>query len=193
MIELVCATGNKGKLREFEEASGDEFSIRGCSALDCPETGNSFAANARQKALCYSEHLDAEWLFADDSGLVVDALNGEPGIYSARYAGEYGDDQANNRLLLENLRGVARDKRAARFVCAIALIRSGEFAVSFEGQVQGYILEEPEGNAGFGYDPLFYFPPVARSFGLASADEKWRYSHRGNAFRQMLTWLRENT
>lgn len=193
MIELVCATGNKGKLREFEEASGDEFSIRGCAPLDCPETGNSFAANASQKALCYSKHIDAEWLFADDSGLVVDALDGEPGIYSARYAGEHSDDQANNRLLLENLRGVPRDKRTARFVCAIALIRSGEVEACFDGQVEGYILEEPQGDAGFGYGPLFYFAPLGRSFGVASADEKWHYSHRGNAFRQMLTWLRQNT
>ncbi len=193
MIELVCATGNKGKLREFEEASGDNFSVRGCPPLDCPETGNSFEANARQKALCYSNQVEAEWLFADDSGLVVDALNGEPGIYSARYAGEPSDNQANNELVLENLQGIAREERTARFVCAIALTRFGQAAACFQGTVEGYILDGPEGDGGFGYDPLFYFPPLGTSFGSATAKDKWRYSHRRNAFRQMLAWLSANT
>ncbi len=192
MIELFCATGNRAKLREFENASGAEVSIRGCGPFDCPETGDSFAANAQQKALCYGSRVEAEWLFADDSGLVVDALGGDPGIHSARYAGEPRNDRANNDLVLRRLRGVPRAERTARFVCAIALLRAGRPAACFHGRVEGLVLEEPDGEGGFGYDPLFYFPPLGASFGRLDAEDKWRCSHRGNAFRAMLAWLRSN-
>ena len=190
MIELCCATGNRAKLREFEQASGGEFAIRGCAPFDCPETGDTFEANARQKALCYSSRTEAEWLFADDSGLVVDALAGEPGIYSARYAGEPGNDRANNDLVLRKLRGVPAAERTARFVCVIALVRAGRMAACFRGCVEGLVLEEPDGAGRFGYDPLFYYPPLGASFGRLSAEDKWRCSHRGNAFRAMLAWMR---
>ena len=192
MIELYCATGNRGKLREFEQASGGEIAIRGCAPLDCPETGDTFEANARQKALCYSRREAAEWLFADDSGLVVDALGGEPGIYSARYAGAPGNDRANNDLLLRKLRGAPAAERTARFVCVIALARAGRTAACFRGSVEGLVLEAPDGAGGFGYDSLFYFPPLGASFGRLSAENKWRCSHRGKAFRAMLAWLRSN-
>ncbi len=192
MIEIFCATGNRAKLREFESASGAEISIRGCGPFDCPETGDTLEANAQQKALCYSSRVEAEWLFADDSGLVVDALGGEPGVHSARYAGEPRSERANNDLLLRRLRGVPRAERTARFVCSIALLRWGRMAACFQGRVEGLVLDAPDGEGGFGYDPLFYFPPLGASFGRLGAENKWRCSHRGNAFRAMLAWLRLN-
>ncbi len=192
MLELRCATGNRAKLREFENFADGEFLIRGCELFDCPETGYTFEANAKQKALCYSSRIEAEWLFADDSGLVVDALGGDPGIRSARYAGEPRDDRANNDLVLHRLRGVPQAARTARFVCSIALARAGCLAACFHGCVDGLVLEEPDGEGGFGYDPLFYCPPLDTSFGRVSAADKRRYSHRGNAFRAMRAWLRAN-
>lgn len=190
MVELVCATSNKNKLLEFKQSAGNDVRIRGCTSRDCPETGDSFEANALQKAICYSESTEAEWLFADDSGLAVDALDGAPGILSARYAGVGCSDRDNNRLLLRRLDIVPRGARTARFVCAIALLRNGSLAGMFRGEVEGLILRRHSGERGFGYDPLFYFPPLRKSFGRLPADVKWVHSHRGKAFRAMLGWLR---
>ena len=190
MLHLVCATSNRHKLLEFQRASGSGVVVRGCDSRDCPETGDTFEANALQKALCYSTAAEAEWLFADDSGLVVDALGGAPGILSARYAGLDGDDAANNRLLLRNLENVPRPDRTARFVCAIALLRHGVLAGMFRGEVEGIVLRRHSGRQGFGYDPLFHFPPLGKSFGRLPAEVKWEHSHRGKAYRAMLAWLR---
>ena len=190
MLELFCATSNQNKLLEFQHSAGKDILIRGCPSRDCPETGDSFEANALQKALCYSEITDCEWLFADDSGLAVDALDGAPGILSARYAGPGCSDRDNNRLLLRRLASVAREERRARFVCAIALLRNGALAGTFRGEVEGLVLRRQSGARGFGYDPLFYFPPLRKSFGRLPADVKWIHSHRGKAFRAMLGWLR---
>jgi XTP/dITP diphosphohydrolase len=148
------------------------------------EDGDTFAANAILKAAYYAP-LVAGLVFADDSGLVVDALDGAPGVRSARFAGEDASDAANNRLLLEKLRGVTN--RTARFVCAIALMEGGELRGVYNGAVEGMILEEPRGAGGFGYDPLFYYPPFGCTFGEAAAERKFEVSHRGAAFRAMMT------
>jgi XTP/dITP diphosphohydrolase len=126
-------------------------------------------------------------LFADDSGLEVDALGGAPGVLSARYAGRHGDDEANNRLLLENLRGAT--DRKARFVCAIALVEAGRVRGVYRGAVEGVIIDAPRGAGGFGYDPLFYYPPFGQTFGEAGGEEKFAVSHRGQAMRAMIAEL----
>ena len=192
MLELVCATSNRGKLREFRLASGTDISIAGCPAADCPETGATFEANALQKALCYHRVNPAAWLFADDSGLEVDVLEGAPGIHSARFAGPAATDRENNLLLLRSLAGVPPESRTARFVCTIALLHDGRLAGTFRGTVSGRVLRRHSGSQGFGYDPLFYYPPLRVSFGHIPAHAKWQHSHRGRAFRAMLAWLRDN-
>jgi XTP/dITP diphosphohydrolase len=131
-------------------------------------------------------------VFADDSGLVVDALAGAPGIYSARFAGPDADDQSNNTLLLDKLRGVETSRRTARFVCTIALAQAGKVLRTFTGSAEGRILEAPVGTNGFGYDPLFYFPELDKGFAELPPEVKWAHSHRGKAFRAMLEWLRTN-
>ncbi len=128
-------------------------------------------------------------LFADDSGLVVDALGGRPGIYSARFAGPDAGDDDNNALLLQQLSGVPREKRTARFVCCIALVRGSALLKTFQGEAEGLVLDGPAGSGGFGYDPLFFFPALGKSFSEIPAETKWKHSHRGDAFRQMLDWL----
>ena len=200
-IELFCATSNKGKLLEFQQASGANVVIQGFPSVDCAEVGHSFEDNAVAKAICYAQSLSGKLdkffersplVFADDSGLEVDALNGAPGIHSARFAGFDADDAANNRLLLEKLRDVPIPRRTARFVCCIALTRAGSLIKTFQADVKGMILEEARGEAGFGYDPLFYVPALAATFSELTPGKKWLYSHRGQAFRKMLDWLRES-
>lgn len=150
------------------------------------EDGANFGENAVIKARHYSARAGLP-LFADDSGLVVDALGGAPGVYSARYSGEGATDESNNRLLLENLRGIK--ERTARFVCLIALVQRGRMLGLYAGSVEGEILEEPRGTGGFGYDPLFYYPPFGCTFGEASEERKSEVSHRGQAVRKMLLGL----
>jgi len=190
-VTIWCATSNPGKLREFRLAGevlgiGIEplANIKGITPPE--ETGMTFEENAKLKASYYSGFAPG-LLFADDSGLEVDALNGEPGVYSARYAGENATDEANNRLLLERLAGVT--DRTARFVCAIAIADSRRVVKTFRGAVEGQIITEPRGPGGFGYDPLFFYPPFDRTFGEADAERKFSVSHRGNALRQMLEYL----
>ena len=192
MLELVCATSNEHKLLEFRRAAHGVL-LRGRESVDCPETGHTFEANAVQKALCYAAREQADWLFADDSGIEVDALDGAPGIYSARFAGDGCDDAANNRLLLRKLESVPRAERTARFVCCIALVRSGRHVRTFRGEVEGRILRRRSGGQGFGYDPLFHYPPLGKSFGRLSGEIKWLHSHRGKAFRSMLRWIEEHS
>lgn len=161
------------------------------------EDGATFEANARKKAEVYSQHAGGEMVIADDSGLEVDALNGAPGVHSARYAADEPhaaeantDDEANNAKLVREIRRVPADKRAARFVCWIAAARSGKILEVFEGKAEGIILEQPRGSHGFGYDPLFYFPSIRKTFAELSPEEKAKYSHRGAAFRAFLEWYR---
>ena len=150
------------------------------------EDGATFEENAIRKALHYSPHA-AGLLFADDSGLEVEALGGAPGVYSARFSGPHATDDSNNRLLLEKLRGAAN--RKARFVCAIALVEGERVIGVYHGAVEGEILDEPRGAGGFGYDPLFYCPAFGCTFGEATAQQKLSLSHRGQAVRAMLASL----
>jgi XTP/dITP diphosphohydrolase len=197
-LKLFCATSNAGKLREFRQAAGAAIEIEGLPAVDCPEVDDTFEQNAVSKAICYSRAALADpalarerplYVFADDSGIEVDALDGAPGIYSARFAGPGATDRANNDLLLARLQGVPADRRGARFVCAIALARDGKLLNTFRGTVEGRIQEAAAGSGGFGYDPLFFFPPLSRCFGELDSATKWTHSHRGKAFRQLLEWI----
>ncbi len=155
-MTIFCATSNPGKLREFQQAAPD-FDIQPLPGKVPPpeETGDTFEANAIEKAVYYGQ-LTSGYLFADDSGLEVDALSGAPGVHSARYAGERATDAQNNALLLERIAEVKN--RRARFVCVIALVKDGTPVKTFRGSVEGQILESPLGSEGFGYDPLFYVP-----------------------------------
>jgi XTP/dITP diphosphohydrolase len=192
-MKVYCATGNPGKLQEFRlaaEIEGVEVEpIPGLSSIESPEeTGTTFEENAALKARYYSMRIPGELVFCDDSGLAVDALGGAPGVWSARYA-EGGGDEGNNDLLLTNLAAV--EVRTARYVAVIALARDGEVLASFRGEVEGAITRERRGTNGFGYDPLFYHPPFGCTFGEASAEQKHGVSHRANAFRALLRYLRE--
>ena len=191
-MRLYCATGNKGKLSEFQLAarlSGIEIEpVPGFKDIPpCVEDGATFGENALLKARHYAPHVHG-LVFADDSGLVVEALDGAPGVYSARFAGPGATDAANNRLLLEKMHGV--DNRAASFVCLIALVEGRRQKGIFAGRVDGVLLEEARGTAGFGYDPLFYYPPFGCTFGEASDERKFEVSHRGMAFRSMLSRIK---
>ena len=190
-MTVYCATGNAGKLREFRLAT-ERFAVEILELPDfkqlpaCEETGRSFEENAILKARYYGQHAPG-LLFADDSGLEVDALDGQPGVFSARYAGPGATDEMNNALLLGNMRG--REDRSARFVCVIALANRGELIRTFRGVVEGELLDAPRGAEGFGYDPLFYFPPYGRSFGEVLVEEKMAVSHRGKALTALFRYL----
>jgi XTP/dITP diphosphohydrolase len=190
-MKLYCATRNPGKVREFRMAAGhfgasgvEIEMLPGLESIDPPEeTGLSFAENAALKAAYYSRFTGGQ-VFADDSGLVVDALGGAPGIYSARFAGEGAGDAANNELLMRRMRG--QSVRSARFLCAIALAKGGEALGSFLGTVEGEIIDSPSGSGGFGYDSLFYFPQYGCTLAEVDAARKMDVSHRGKALAAML-------
>jgi len=166
-----------------------DFDVRALPASVLPpeETGETFEANAIEKALAYGAHTDG-YLFADDSGLEVDALNGAPGVISARYAGEHATDAQNNALLLARLNGV--ENRTARFVCVIALVKNGALVKTFQGSVEGRIIDQARGMTGFGYDPLFFHELFGCTFGEATLEQKMRVSHRARALEQMFSYLR---
>lgn len=187
-MTVFCATSNPGKLREFQLAAAD-FDVQPLARQVPPpeEHGGTFEENAIEKARYYGQFVDG-YLFADDSGLEVDALNGAPGVHSARYAGANATDAQNNALLSERLSGVA--DRRARFVCVIALVHGGQLVSAFRGSVEGRILEAPRGSGGFGYDPLFYHEPFGRTFGEAPIGHKMLVSHRAQALEAMFTFLR---
>ena len=184
---VFCGTSNPGKLREFQLAAPD-FELRPVSAPAPEEGGSTFEENARIKALYYGSRTKG-WVFADDSGLEVDALGGEPGVHSARFAGPQATDESNNALLLTRLRGV--ENRTARFVCVIALVHDGKLVKDFRGAVEGRILDAPRGQHGFGYDSLFFYEPFACTFGEASDQQKMQVSHRAQALETMFAFLRE--
>jgi XTP/dITP diphosphohydrolase len=187
---LYCGTSNRGKLREFQMAAPD-FEIRAISAAPPEEHGATFEENACLKALYYGAQTQG-WVFADDSGLEVDALGGEPGVHSARFAGPNASDRDNNALLLAlllaRLHGV--EDRAARFICVIALVRDGRVVKTFRGAVEGRIMDQARGPHGFGYDPLFYHEPFGCTFGEATDEQKMQVSHRAQALHQMFEYLR---
>lgn len=191
-MKLYCATTNPGKLREFQLAASKAIEIEPLPGLElmspCEETGATFEENAIQKALHYSASYNG-YLFAEDSGLEVQALGGAPGVYSARFAGPWATDDQNNRLLLDSL--AHTDNRNARYVCVIALTHTSKLLRTFRGEVQGSILKSARGSAGFGYDPLFYFAPLDCTFAELSQERKQTVSHRGQALNAMLAYLRE--
>ena len=151
------------------------------------ETGSTFEENAISKAEYYGGFIDG-YLFADDSGLEVDALGGAPGVHSARYAGPEATDADNNALLLRRMAG--HTDRTARFVCVIALVKNGKLVHMFRGEVEGHILDAPRGSGGFGYDPLFYYEPFGCTFGEAFIGDKMLVSHRAQALDAMFAFLR---
>ena len=186
-MTLYCATSNPGKLREFHLAAGPGWEFVPLAGVPpCEETGESFEENAIQKATYYSRHAPG-LLFAEDSGLEVDALGGAPGVRSARFAGDGASDDQNNQLLLEKLRGVSN--RSARYCCAIALAEGGRVLQTFRGEVAGEIIDEPRGTNGFGYDPYFLYKPFGRTFAEIAPEQKLAVSHRGQAMGQMLDWV----
>ena len=197
MRRLVLATGNPGKLAEFRTALETQgIEVLGLDALsdreEIAETGSTFEENARLKAEGYSRRTELP-VIADDSGLVVDALHGEPGIHSARYGGSEYDDPGRCRLVLEKLRGVPQARRTARFLCVLALARAGRTLAVFNGSVEGRIIEELRGGGGFGYDPIFFHEGAGCSFAELSREEKQKLSHRGQAIARFLEAIRKGT
>jgi XTP/dITP diphosphohydrolase len=195
MLLYACST-NPGKLSDFALAA-KESNLPNLTVLSLPEmaniaapeeTGATFEENAALKALYYSQYTQ-DTVFADDSGLEVDSLGGEPGIFSARLAGPGATDSQNNQLLLDRLRPLLN--RHARFVCALAAAQAGRLLTVVQGSVEGEILEQPRGANGFGYDPLFFYPPLGKSFGELSREVKFSVSHRGHAIRALLRSIEE--
>lgn len=191
--QLVLASSNPGKLREYQVlVTGHALELQlltGFAQLpQFEENAPTFAENAVGKALYYSKHCPQR-VFADDSGLVVPALGGAPGVLSARYAGLGASSELRNGKLLAELRGKKGGERAAYFVCVIAVARQGRCELVVSGKVDGEILAEPRGAGGFGYDPVFFFPPMEKAFAELKAEEKNRHSHRGKAFRRLLEVL----
>ncbi len=188
---LVVASGNAHKLKEISEIFTD-FEVVSQKQMgffeEVEETGATFLENALIKARTAAQALGLPTL-ADDSGLCVDALEGAPGIFSARYSGIHGDDKANRKLLLKNLEGVS--ERNAHFACALALVYPDGREWTAEGRTYGKILYEEEGEGGFGYDPIFFSEDLGKSFGVALAEEKNAVSHRGRALNALLLKWKE--
>lgn len=189
MKNVLIATKNKGKAKEFESL----FSPRGYevhtlldyeNATDVEETGTTFAENAILKAETIAKELN-QVVMADDSGLVVDALDGRPGVYSARYAGEDKNDEANTQKLLKELKDIPAEKRTARFYCVLALASPNQETITVSGYVEGRIAESPAGTNGFGYDPVFYVPEKGKTMAELESAEKNAISHRANALKEL--------
>ena len=197
-IKLFLASSNPGKLKEYRTlAEADALGSPGVDLALVPafaslpafeEKAPTFAENAAGKALHYSR-IEKGLIFADDSGLVVPALGGAPGVVSARYAGVDATNSQRIDKLLKEMRDLAGEKRAAHFICAIALARQGRALAVVTDRVEGQILPETRGTGGFGYDPVFYFRPLKKTFAELSAEEKNRHSHRGKAFRKLFVAL----
>lgn len=198
-VRLLLASNNRKKLAELERLIGDPAVVLVLPSEvgglpEVIEDEPTFAGNARKKAVAGALAKQA-WTLADDSGLEVDALGGAPGVHSARFAGDHGDDAANNRRLLERLAGLPDYLRSARFTCALALARpDGSLAATFVGHAHGRILQAPRGAHDFGYDPLFEFtepghPQSGRSFAELRPEEKGAVSHRGRALRELVQSL----
>jgi XTP/dITP diphosphohydrolase len=203
---LLLATSNPHKLREIRSllatAPVEILTLADVPAVPEPaETGSTFEQNARLKACAYDEHVRESWpeaqrspflTMAEDSGLVVDALGGEPGVYSARFV---SPDATYAERFAEIYRRLAATKEpppwTARFVCALAVVNHGKTVFETQGVVEGHIHDRPVGDAGFGYDPIFFFPDYGSTFGEVSDEEKLRVAHRGHAFRSLARWLSE--
>jgi XTP/dITP diphosphohydrolase len=193
VAELLLASQNPGKLAEMRQlVAGLPFRVVGpreVGITEAPEeTGRTFLENAVLKARYYAGR-SGLLTVADDSGLSVDALDGGPGLYSSRFGGEGASDADRNRLLLDKLRGVPADKRGARFTSAVAVVRDGAVLFDAQESVEGFIADEPRGPQGFGYDPLFFYPPFGKTFGESVPGDKDRVSHRGKAFARLRRFL----
>jgi len=200
-MNIVIATHNSGKLREmnflFNEFIHENYNLNLISLNKYPgipevvEDGDSFVANAEKKAV-FTAGFTGEMTIADDSGLVVDALNGEPGIYSARYAGENATDEENIEKLLENMKSISKDCRTAHFVCAIAIALPGNLLGTYIGICNGIIGTKPQGDNGFGYDPVFIRTDSGKTFAELPHDVKNRISHRARAFEKATAIIEKN-
>jgi XTP/dITP diphosphohydrolase len=196
-VKLYLASSNPGKLAEYRALAAPAGTavpielelLSGFESLpQFEENAPTFAENAAGKALHYSR-LREGLIFAEDSGLVVPALGGAPGVHSARYAGLEATNSERIEKLLGEMRGKAGSERAAHFVCVIALVTRGRAIAVVTDRVEGEILEGPRGSGGFGYDPIFYFPALKKTFAEISAEQKNQFSHRGKAFRRLLAAL----
>jgi XTP/dITP diphosphohydrolase len=196
MTRLILGTRNRKKCDEMADLIKElPLEVVDLSAYpDAPEveeTGSTFAENARLKAIGFAR-ATRQWALTDDSGLVVPALNGRPGVYSARYAGKQGDDEANNQRLLAELGPLEDDQRDAYYVCVMALASpEGEVVATSEGRCHGTIVKERRGAGGFGYDPLFLIPEYHQTFAELSLRVKQALSHRARAMTSMRPWLRK--
>ncbi|KFZ42437.1 XTP/dITP diphosphatase [Anoxybacillus flavithermus] len=191
MKRMIIATKNKGKFIEFQQLFAKKgielFSLLDYDDIpDVEETGTTFAENAILKAKTIA-NIFHEMVIADDSGLIVDALDGEPGVYSARYAGEGKNDQANIEKVLKKLQGVPFEHRTARFHCTLAVAKPNGEVTTVDGVCEGYITEEPIGENGFGYDPIFFVPEKQRTMAQLTKEEKNEISHRAKALQHLLT------
>ena len=195
MKKLILASNNKKKVEEIKYILKDiDLEVKSLNDegidIEVIEDGETFKENSNKKAREIREYLidrgDTDFIvMADDSGLEVDYLNGEPGVYSARYVGEHGNDAKNNEKLLKNLQGVPYEKRGARFVCHVTLMNYEGKSLDIRGEVKGIIMDKLDGEGGFGYDPLFYNETLNKTFGEASKEEKNSVSHRGMALKQL--------
>jgi len=189
--KLIVASNNKHKISEIKQILRDfPFQILSMQEAgintDVDENGSTFEENAHIKAIEIYKALGKKYaVLADDSGLIVDILNGEPGVFSARYSGVHGNDKKNNEKLLYNLKGIEFEKRKAHFICAIELIFDENNIIDVQGSVEGYIIEEERGIDGFGYDPLFYVPKFNKTFAEITSEEKNSISHRGEALKKL--------
>lgn len=195
MKRLILASNNKKKIKELKEILSDiPVDVKSLSDeninIDVIEDGSTFEENAKKKAKEIYEFLKSRddknfIVLSDDSGLEVDYLNGDPGVYSARYAGVHGEDEKNNEKLLANLKGVSENDRGAQFVCQIAMFDESGTYYTVRGEVRGKILEELSGEGGFGYDPLFFYEPLNKTFAQLTSEEKNEISHRGKALKSL--------
>lgn len=185
-MKLIIASNNAHKIAEIKAILGSHYeeilSLREAGIeADVVEDADTFEGNALKKASEIFDMVQADAVLSDDSGLEVDALNGAPGVYSARYAGAGHDDRANNEKILANMKDVPEDKRTCRFVSAVALVREGKKPIVVRGTVEGRLLHAPQGDNGFGYDPLFFYEPLNKSFAELTSEEKNSVSHRKRA------------
>jgi len=193
MRKLLVATGNSHKTLEIGGILGSDYMVSDLSSHPglpvVEETGTTFLENATLKAVAISKRVEG-LVLSDDSGLEVDALDGEPGVYSARYAGESGNDAANNAKLMQAMEG--KVERAARFRCVIVIAKEGQVLANFDGFVEGHIIGELRGDRGFGYDPLFVPEGYEQTFAELGADIKNQLSHRARAMKKVAGWLAEH-
>jgi XTP/dITP diphosphohydrolase len=198
MKTIVLASNNEHKIQEIKDILKElPFKVISMKEAgiytEVEETGTTFIENAYIKASeIYKLINNKNYLvMSDDSGIEVDALNGAPGVYSARYAGEHGNSDKNNEKLLKELKGKKQEERTARFVCAIVLVGLGEEAIKVQGTVDGYVTEEIRGKDGFGYDPLFFVPQYNRTFAEVSKEEKNKISHRSRALEMLVEEMKK--